>query len=248
MTLDVSSVSESDILAALADHTYDEVSSKLQVSRGRIWSVACKHNARKNEARIQERAAARKLRQREFLEQVVNSVQTMDVLDFLGSLPDGSAQCIITSPPYNVGKRYGGGKSADSHSFHYFLGWMLLVASECVRVLKEGGTLFLQVGSTRAPDGRSLYPIDVMLHQHLLGMGLTYCNRVVWPVPHGLTPKRTLANRHEVAMVFSKGEQQVFNPGAARMPTLQPGKRAFKGPRVGQISSHPLGKFRVMRI
>lgn len=236
-------VTDQDILTELLTGTYDEVSRTLGVSRGRIWSVACKHNARKNEARIQERAVERKQRQNDFLSQVINSVQTLDVLDFLGGLPDSSCGAVITSPPYNVGKRYGGGESADSHGFHYYLGWMLQVTSECARVLKDGGTLFLQVGATRAPDGRSLYPIDAMLHQHLIGMGLTFCNRIVWTVPHGLTPKRTLCNRYEVALVFSKGEQRVFNPDAARQPTLQPGKRAFKGPRAGQISSHPLGKF-----
>ena len=29
-----------------------------------------------------------------------------DCLDFLDQLPDGAAQLIVTSPPYNIGKSY----------------------------------------------------------------------------------------------------------------------------------------------
>ena len=29
-----------------------------------------------------------------------------DCLEFLKSVPDGSAQLIVTSPPYNIGKEY----------------------------------------------------------------------------------------------------------------------------------------------
>lgn len=237
-------VSDEDILRELESATYDEVSRKLSISRGRIWSVACKHGARKNEARIRERASERKQRQREFLSQVINAVQTLDVLDYLDGIPNDSVQLVCTSPPYNVGKGYGNSYGAgDSQRFYYYVGWLLQVCSELDRILVPGGTLFLQVGATRAPDGRSMYPIDAIIHQHLVGMGLTFQNRVVWPVPHGLTPKGRLANRYETALIFSKGAQRVFNPGTARAPTKQPGKRAFKGPNKGQLSSHPLGSF-----
>ncbi len=237
-------VTDLEVLAALAESSYDEVSRQLGISRGRIWSLACKYGARKNEARIQERAAQKRERQREFLSQAMNAVKRMDVLDYLASLPDNCVDLFVTSPPYNVGKRYGGGDgSGDNHRFHYYLGWLLQVCSEMERTLKPGGTMFLQVGATRSPDGKSMYPIDSLLHQHLVAMGLTFQNRIVWTVPHGLTPRGRLANRYETALVVSKGEQRVFSPTAARGKTLQPGKRAFKGPRKGQVSSHPLGSF-----
>ena len=60
---------------------------------------------------------------------------------------------------------------------------------------------------------------------------------MIWTIPPGLTPKGRLSERHETALVFSKGEAQVFNPTPARRPQKQPGKRAFKGPSKGKISS-----------
>ncbi|MDT0618452.1 site-specific DNA-methyltransferase [Salinisphaera sp. P385] len=108
------------------------------------------------------------------------------------------------------------------------------------RTLAEGGVLFLQVGATKDDQGR-LLPMGCLLLEHLRGMGLTLQNRVIWTIGHGLTPRRRLAARHEVALILSKGEPAHFNVNAARIAQKQPGKRAFKGPRRGQLSGHPLG-------
>jgi DNA modification methylase len=64
---------------------------------------------------------------------------------------------------------------------------------------------------------------------------------VIWELPHGLTPKRRLAERHETIFVFYKGEPRHFNANAVRVPQKQPQKRAFKGERIGELSGHPLG-------
>ena len=236
------SAEDATLLDDLKTHTYEEVAARHNVSRGKVYAVAVKHGARKNEALIRERAIERKRRQREFLEEAMNATQTADVLDYLAGLPDDAVAMHLSSPPYNVAKSYGSGSSADQSRHFYYLGWMLQVLSEMVRTLAPGGTLFLQVGSTRGPDG-GLYPLDCLLFQHLSNMGLTFHSRVCWVQPHGLTPKRRLAERYETALVFSKGPQLVFNPTPARMPQKQPSKRAFKGPNKGQLSGHPLGAF-----
>jgi DNA modification methylase len=111
------------------------------------------------------------------------------------------------------------------------------------RTLQPGGVLFLQVGSTAGPDGNP-YPIDALIFSHLAAMGLTFQTRIAWVIPHGLTPKRRLAERYETALVFTKGPvPRVFNPNAIRLPQKQPGKKAFKGPNKGSLSGHPLGAF-----
>jgi len=56
-----------------------------------------------------------------------------------------------------------------------------------------------------------------------------------------LPPRARLSDRHEALLVFSKGDQVVFNPNAARTPQKQPGKRAFKGPNKGRLSGNPYG-------
>lgn len=70
---------------------------------------------------------------------------------------------------------------------------------------------------------------------------LHFHSRVIWTIPHGLTrPTSPAAERHETALVFSKGKP-IFNATPARVPQKQPGKRAFKVPNKGELSGNPLG-------
>src|SRR5262249_23388305 len=50
------------------------------------------------------------------------------------------------------------------------------------------------------------------------------------------------SGRYEVVLWFTRGDGYVFELDAVRVPQKYPGKRAFKGPRAGQYSGHPLGK------
>src|SRR3546814_5796832 len=103
-----SDVCSSDLL------TYEEVEAKYGWSRGRIYNLAKRTNARKTEARIAERRSEREQRQREALEALIEKTTTMDVFDYLDDLPNGFAQLVCTSVPYNIGKPYQDGASADS--------------------------------------------------------------------------------------------------------------------------------------
>lgn len=232
---------EARVLTLLHTHTYENVRAETGWSRGRIYQLALRTGARKTEQRIRERAEERRQRQEETFRQIIGSTAKADVLDFLDSIPDESVQLCLFSPPYNVGKDYGAAPGADAMRAVYYHGWIMQVLSEAARILKPGGTLFLQVGSTRDWQDR-LMPLDVLLYEDIRRTGLTFQSRVVWTLPHGLTPKNRLAERYETAIVWSKGEQHtVFNPTPARAPQKQPDKRAFKGPRKGQLSGHPLG-------
>ncbi len=55
----------------------------------------------------------------------MNSTAKADVLDFLDSLPDDSISAFVTSPPYNLGKKYGDSPSADTMRFTYYHGWLM---------------------------------------------------------------------------------------------------------------------------
>ena len=229
------------ILGMLAQNAeYEDIAAETNTSRGTVWRVAVKHQARKHEARIRERADERRARQLETLQALVNRTNKADVLDFLDGIPDDSVNLFLTSIPYNVGKKYGESASSDQMRHVFYHGFIMQVLSEASRILKPGGTLFLQVGSTRDWQDR-LLPIDVMLFEDIRRTGLTFQSRIVWTLPHGLTPKKRLAERYETVLVCSKGDVATFNPSVARKPQRNPGKRAFKGANKGQLSGHPLG-------
>jgi DNA modification methylase len=238
------SADERAILAHLATHTYEETEAAFAGwSRGRIYALALRTGARKNELRIQERAAERRCRQEATLRELLGHTATADALDFLDGIPDDSVRCVVTSPPYNLGrgsKRYGNAIGADALRPVMYAGWLQCVVSELARVVRPGGTVFLQVGQT-LDYTQHLMPMDVLLFEAMRQSGLTFQSRVAWIKEHGLTPTNRLAERYETALIFSKGETPIFNPGAARTPQKQPGKRAYRGERRGQLSGSPLG-------
>lgn len=233
---------ERQVLDLLGTKNYAEVQRITGWSRGRIYRLALRTGARKTERRIRERQEERKQRQQEFLKSIIDSTAKADVLDFLDGLPDNSVDLHVTSIPYNLGKAYGDCPMTDTMRFTYFHGWIMQVISEMARTVRDGGVLFVNVGSTRDWEDRMM-PLDVLLYEDFRRAGLTFQNRVVWTVPHGLTPKARLAGRYETCLVFSKGDTPTFNPTAARVPQKNPGKRAFKGANKGNLSGHPYGAF-----
>lgn len=88
-----------------------------------------------------------------------------DALAFLGTLPDKSVDAIVTSPPYNLGIRYG--THADNSPRPAYLSWMAKVAAELKRVLSTQGSLFLNVGSSSA-DPWITYDVANLFRQQLV--------------------------------------------------------------------------------
>ena len=168
---------ERRVLRLLGNHTYDQVVQQTGWSRGRIYNLAIRVGARKTEARIKERQQQRKQRQAEFLNEIINTTAKCDVLDFLDGLPTNSISAHITSIPYNLGKHYGDSPTADNMRFTYYLGWILQILSELARTLNPGGTLFLNLGSTRDWQDR-LMPLDILLFDYLRQAGLTFQSRI----------------------------------------------------------------------
>ena len=73
----------------------------------------------------------------EFLDRVYNE----DVLSLLRRLPDESVHCIYADPDYNVGVRYN--KKSYSRPFEDYVAWCVEWSTECKRVLKEDGNMFV---------------------------------------------------------------------------------------------------------
>jgi len=68
----------------------------------------------------------------------------MDCLEGMKLIKQNSIDIIVTSPPYNIGKKYNGYN--DERPRDEYLEWMEEVAQEAKRVLKETGSFFLNVG------------------------------------------------------------------------------------------------------
>jgi site-specific DNA-methyltransferase (adenine-specific) len=63
----------------------------------------------------------------------------------MAHLPEGDVDLVVTSPPYNLGIRYR--KYSDRQDRQSYLNWCMTWAAQVRRVLKAGGSFFLNVGS-----------------------------------------------------------------------------------------------------
>jgi site-specific DNA-methyltransferase (adenine-specific) len=68
----------------------------------------------------------------------------MDCLEGMKILEENSIDIVVTSPPYNIGKKYNGYN--DERPRDEYLDWMEEVAKVLKRILKETGSFFLNVG------------------------------------------------------------------------------------------------------
>jgi len=158
-----------------------------------------------------------------------------DCLDLLASVPAGSIQLIVTSPPYNIGKKYEKKLKLDR-----YLKQQAEVIKACVRALSNRGSICWQVGNF--VDNGAIIPLDTMLYPIFRDLGLPMRNRIIWHFEHGLHCSSRFSGRYETIVWFTKSDDYVFNLDPVRVPQKYPGKKHFKGPRAGQYSCNPLGK------
>ncbi len=158
-----------------------------------------------------------------------------DCLDFLKQCPDDLFKLVVTSPPYNIGKEYE--KKLD---LDVYLQQQKQVIQECVRTLSTKGSICWQVGNYI--DKGSIIPLDTVLYPIFTDLGLKLRNRIIWHFEHGLHCSNRFSGRYETILWFTKSDDYTFNLDPVRIPQKYPGKKHFKGPKIGQYSGNPLGK------
>jgi adenine-specific DNA-methyltransferase len=166
------------------------------------------------------------------------SLYSGDTRDLLRAMPDGCAQLVITSPPYNLNKAYERGRRLGLDDY---VAEQREVIDECVRILRPGGSLCWEVGNHVTPE--NIVPLDLVLYPVFARHAdLRLRNRVVWHFEHGLHCAKRLSGRYEVILWFTRGDDYLFDLDPIRVPQKYPGKRAWKGANAGEYTGNPLGK------
>ena len=158
-----------------------------------------------------------------------------DNLKYMRRLQEESIQLIVTSPPYNLGKKY-----EKRTSLEYYIEEQAACIAEAIRLLHPSGSICWQLGNY--VDNGEVFPLDIVLYDLFKNYGLQLRNRIVWTFGHGLHCTKRLSGRHETILWFTKTEDYVFNLDPVRIPSKYPKKKSFKGPRKGELSGNPLGK------
>ena len=167
-----------------------------------------------------------------------------DCLEVLRTLPDASVHCCVTSPPYWGLRDYGHADQIGLESTpEQYVARMVEVFREVRRVLRDDGTLWLNIGDSysnggrtwRAPDakhqGRAMdvRPDDGLKPKDLVGIpwrvafalqsdGWYLRQDIIWhkpnPMPESVTDRCTKA--HEYVFLLSKSARYCYDADAIK--------------------------------
>ena len=150
-------------------------------------------------------------------------------------LSDRQFKLIVTSPPYNIGKRY----EKRSHLDDYVAAQKRVI-KECVRLLHPNGSLCWQTGNY--VENGEIIPLDTLLYPVFREQRLRLRNRIIWHFGHGLHCTKRLSGRYETICWFTLNDEYTWHLDSIRVPAKYPNKRHFQGPKVGKLSGNPKGK------
>ena len=156
-----------------------------------------------------------------------------DCIDELKKLPDESIDLIITDPPFNIGKDYG--KYKDKLHKEEYLEWCKKWLGEYIRVLKNGGALYL-----------FNYPENNAYLMPYLDEKLTFKRWMTWhyPVNTGMSPTNFTRSQHSILFYIKGDKPKVFNKDDIAEPYRNPtDKRILERIKNGSSGKTPYDVF-----
>lgn len=162
-------------IARVPEPEFERHVATVKAERGELTSASVLEIAR--ELTREERAAQRARREAERKTAPVPEVPvSLDVGDAttLASIPNGSVDLIVTSPPYGLDKPYAGCPDLADDWYEFTRDWL----EAALRVTKDGGRLALNVPlDTTEPEPRPTYAQAVCA---ALEVGWQYRWSIVW--------------------------------------------------------------------
>lgn len=145
--------------------------------------------------------------------------------------PSGFVDVCLTSPPYYQLRDYGHPEQLGlEETPEDYIRRLLAVLREVRRVLRPGGSLYLNLGDTYR--GKSLLGIPWRVARELTRRGWYLRNAIVWHKPHGLPSaiKDRLTNRYELLFHLTRSRRYFFDLDPIRVPNTDPRTRHLTGP------------------
>jgi DNA modification methylase len=110
------------------------------------------------------------------IDQFLNRIICGDAGRALARIPDRSVDLIITSPPYNFGHSYAKDVYDDTHEWNEYFEKLLVVWSECYRILKPGGRMAVNI----QPLFSDYVPTHHLISRQLMKLGLLWKAEFLW--------------------------------------------------------------------
>ena len=152
-------------------------------------------------------------------QQVLNE----DCIVGMKTMKDNSVDIIICDPPYNIGKDFG--NNSDKQDMKEYLVWCDNWISECKRILKPNGTLYIYGFSEILAFIRVRIDINVRW--------------IIWHYTNKVTPSLNFWQRTHESILCCYKEKPVFNKDDVREPYTA----AFLQNAAGKVRRATKGRF-----
>ena len=160
---------------------------------------------------------------------MVNQILEGDCLDLMKKMPDKHVQCCITSPPYYSVRDYGiEGQIGAEETPEEYIEKMVEIFREVRRILKDNGTVWLNIGDTY--KNKKLLMIPHKLAIALQKDGWLVRQDIIWnktacmPEP----VKDRCVQSHEHIFLLSKKTKYYFDWEAIQEPVANPNRKNYQ--------------------
>jgi DNA modification methylase len=152
-----------------------------------------------------------------------------DCIAGMRTLPDASVHCCVTSPPYWGLRDYGhDGQIGLESTPEAYVARMVEVFREVRRVLRDDGTLWLNLGDSYAA-GKQAAGIPWRVALALQNDQWKLRQEIIWhkpnPMPEGVRDRCTRA--HEYVFLLSRSSRYFFDASAISEPAVTGGKKGL---------------------
>lgn len=155
-----------------------------------------------------------------------NKIICGDCLEVMKQIPNSSVDCVITSPPYWKLLDYGWqGQWGSEPTYEQFLDNLWQMMDEIKRILKENGTVWINLGDTYGNSIKHSKCQLLLPHRFAIGSmerGWIIRNDIVWAI-RNKTPesvKDRFAKKHEYIFFMVKNKNYYFDLDSIRDPHI----------------------------
>jgi len=146
-----------------------------------------------------------------------NRIYNMDCFDGLRMIDDESINCVITSPPYYRLRNYEvKGQIGLEDTPEEYIQKIVFVFHEINRILRDDGTLWLNLGDTYDRKTKNLLGIPWKVAFELQADGWHLRQDIIWskpnPMPESVIDRCTKS--HEYLFLLTKSAKYYFDHGA----------------------------------
>ncbi|MGV3529138.1 MAG: DNA-methyltransferase [Flavisolibacter sp.] len=149
-------------------------------------------------------------------------------LEVMSLMKDASIDLIVTSPPYNLDKKYG--KYDDDRSMDEWEELIRNVARASKKILKADGSFFLNVSPIPDKKTKEIIPLDAIAYYIFKKEGFYLRNSIVWHFNNMQNCVNRLSGRWEAILWFVKDiNNYKFNLNDIRLPYITKNDKRLEG-------------------